>query len=133
MSERLPTFPVSIKNFKTIPEGETELFDKAFPGGKPVFAWFNESVNGKTLKNPAPLLTCFEKYYSFFPAVGSGRNLKSNFAKVKSALAASEAKNAASDAKYAALQAKFEESQNRNQDPPIAANPSTIVEKSATK
>jgi len=129
VSERLPTFPVSIKNFKTIPTGEKELFDKAFPHGKPVFKWFNKkykkSINDENLTNPEPLFTRFEKYYFLFPAVGSGHNLKPKIAKLQSALAASEAKNAANEA-------KLEEYQKYILDSSTAMN-ATIVEKPGTK
>ena len=125
MSQRLPTFPVnpkSIKNFKTIPKDEKELFHEAFPKGKPIFKWFSnsDSVEGKKVDNPEPLFTRYERYYFIYPAVGSGQNLKTNNAELKSALAASKAENAAKDAKIAALEA-------------AQMNPSAVVEKPAVK
>ena len=136
VTERLPTFPVTIKNFKTTPVGETKLFDEAFPDGKPVFEWYKNSVEGKKLDNPEPLFTLFEKYYFLFPAVGSGRNLKTNLAQTKSALAESKSAHEETKAELAALKAaqtkpsadvekpavkkvttKAKESKKRNSDP----------------
>lgn len=118
VTERLPTFPVTIKNFKTTPVGETKLFDEAFPDGKPVFEWYKNSVEGKKLDNPEPLFTLFEKYYFLFPAVGSGRNLKTNLAKTKSALAESKSAHEETKAELAALKA-------------AQMKPSAVVEKPA--